>query len=142
MNAVPGCEAMPLSVVMFASLSGMHAMPGLIGLAGSPSGRGEDCVSHMAIPNQNAGCSWKLEGLRSGRDACRGDRIGRQGQDVLHAVPAPGMIRVEEKRRLIVADVRRERFEIVHLGAEVAADAALDVRVDVPGRNRCAGEEI
>src|SRR5439155_1429833 len=34
---------------------------GLIGLAGSPSGRGEDCVSHIAIPNQNAGCSWKLK---------------------------------------------------------------------------------
>jgi len=49
------------------------------------------------------------------------------------------MIRVEEKRRFVVADVRRERFEIVDLGAEVAADAALDVRVDVPGRDRCAG---
>src|SRR3954468_5920101 len=61
MNAVPGCEAMALSVVMFVSLSGVHAMPGLIGLAGSPSGRGDDCVSQIAIPNQNAGCSSKLK---------------------------------------------------------------------------------
>src|SRR5207248_6703857 len=68
-------------------------------------------------------------------------RIGGQGQDVLHAVPAARTIRVEEKRRLIVAHVRREGLEIVDLGAEVAADAALDVRVDLPGRDRCAGEE-
>ena len=45
---------------MLVSLSGVHVSPGLIGLAGSPSGRGEDYVSHIAIPNQNAGCSSKL----------------------------------------------------------------------------------
>src|SRR5438067_4364166 len=83
----------------------------------------------------------EVEGLRGGRDACRGNRVGRQGQHVLHAVPAAGMIRVEEKRWLIVADVRREGLEIVDLGAEVAADAALDMRVDLPGRDRCAGEK-
>src|SRR2546421_10219527 len=83
----------------------------------------------------------EVEGLRGGRDAGRHDRVGWQRQDVLHAVPAPRTIRIEEERRLIVADVRRERFEIVDLGAEVAADAAFDVRVDVPGRDGCAGEE-
>src|SRR5207244_11142280 len=83
----------------------------------------------------------EVEGLRGGRDACRGNRIDRQGQDVLHAVPAARTIRVEEKRRLIVADVRREGLEIVDLGAEVAADAAFDMRVDLPGRDRCAGEK-
>src|SRR5256885_10064603 len=66
MNAVPGCEAMALSVVMFVSLSGVHAMPGLIGLAGAPSGRGEDCVSHIAIPNQKAGCSSKVKDCARG----------------------------------------------------------------------------
>src|SRR5207249_2370589 len=83
----------------------------------------------------------EVEGLRGGRDACRGNGIGRQGQDVLHAVPAARTIRVEEKRRLIVADVRREGLEIVDLGAEVAADAAFDMRMDLPGRDRCAGEK-
>src|SRR5437867_5952627 len=66
MKAVPGCEPIESGAPgfgfswMLLSLSGVHAMPGLIGLAGSPSGLGEDCVSHIAIPNQNAGCSWKL----------------------------------------------------------------------------------
>src|SRR5436853_7700345 len=83
----------------------------------------------------------EVEGLRGGRDACRGNRVGRQSQDVLHAVPAAGTIRVEEKRRLIVADVRREGLEIVDLGAEAAADAAFDMRVDVPGGDGRAGEK-
>src|SRR5712691_13018311 len=67
MKAVPGCVAMASGAAgfgfswMLVSLSGVHAMPGLIGLAGSPSGRGDDCVSQIAIPNQNAGCSWKLK---------------------------------------------------------------------------------
>src|SRR5712692_5103248 len=67
MKAVPGCVAMASVAVgsgfswMLESLSGAHVRPGLIGLSGSPSGRGDDCVSHIAIPNQNAGCSWKLK---------------------------------------------------------------------------------
>src|SRR6266700_6010313 len=43
------------------SLSGAQVRPGFIGFDGSPSGRGADCVSHMAIPNQKAGWSWKLK---------------------------------------------------------------------------------
>src|SRR3989440_770222 len=67
MKAVPGCVAIASGAEgsgfswMLVSLSGVHARPGLIGFAGSPSGRGDDCVSHIAIPNQNAGCSWKLK---------------------------------------------------------------------------------
>src|SRR5438034_6920233 len=66
MKGVPGCVLMESEAAgsgfswMLLSLSGLHSMPGLIGLAGSPSGRGDDCVSHIAIPNQNAGCSSKL----------------------------------------------------------------------------------
>src|SRR5436309_1907269 len=66
MKAVPGCDPIESGVPgfgfswMLLSLSGVHAMPALIGLAGSPSGRGDDCVSHIAIPNHNAGCSSKL----------------------------------------------------------------------------------
>src|SRR2546427_13008989 len=67
MKAVPGCVLMESGAAgsgfswMLLSLSGMHARPGLIGLAGSPSGRGDDWVSHIAIPNQNAGGSSKLK---------------------------------------------------------------------------------
>src|SRR2546428_11397514 len=90
MNAVPGCEAMALSVVMFASLSGVHAMPGLIGLAGSPSGRGEDCVSHMAIPNQNAGCSSKLKDcVAVGTPVGATGSVGR-GRTYCMRFPLPG----------------------------------------------------
>src|SRR2546422_10101692 len=66
MKAVPGCVLMESGAAgsgfswMLVSLSGMHGRPGLIGLAGSPSGRGDDWVSQIAIPNQNAGCSSKL----------------------------------------------------------------------------------
>src|SRR5438552_2926035 len=37
---------------MFASLSGAH---------GSWVNCGDDWLSHIAMPNQNAGCSWKLK---------------------------------------------------------------------------------
>src|SRR5437899_12170131 len=71
MKAVPGCVLMESGAAgsgfswMLVSLSGVHVSPGLIGLAGSPSGRGDDCVSHIAIPNQNAGCNWKLKDCAS-----------------------------------------------------------------------------
>ena len=71
MKAVPGCVLMESGAAgsgfswMLLSLSGAHVRPGLIGLAGSPSGRGDDCVSHIAIPNQKAGCSSKLNDCAS-----------------------------------------------------------------------------
>src|SRR5712692_4039898 len=83
----------------------------------------------------------EVEGLGGRRDARRRDRIGRQGQDVPHLVPAPRLVRVEEQRRLVVADVGRERFEVVDLGAEATASAAVDVSVNVPGRDWSAGEQ-
>src|SRR5438067_1219479 len=67
MNAVPGCVLIESGALasgfswMLLSLSGVQVNPGLMGLAGSPRGRGEDCVSHMAMPNQKAGWSWKLK---------------------------------------------------------------------------------
>jgi hypothetical protein len=47
MNAVPGCLA---SVVILESLSGAHVL----------TCSGYEAVSHIAMPNQNAGVSWKL----------------------------------------------------------------------------------
>src|SRR5438034_9238920 len=71
MKAVPGCVLMESGAAgsgfswMLVSLSGVQAISGLIGLAGSPSGRGDDCVSHIAMPNQHAGCSSKLKDCAS-----------------------------------------------------------------------------
>jgi hypothetical protein len=42
---------------MLASLSGVH---GTLGPAKLLAGFGADWSSHIAMPNQNAGCNWKL----------------------------------------------------------------------------------
>jgi len=50
------------------------------------------------------------------------------------------VVRVEEQRRLVVADVRREPVEILDFGAEVAAVAAFNVGMGISG-GRSGGEK-
>ena len=63
MKAVPGCSPTYCGEVgsgllaMLASLSGVH---GTVPPSELPPGFGADWSSQIAMPNQNAGCSWKL----------------------------------------------------------------------------------
>ena len=74
MNAVPGCWA---SGVMLESLSGVQVFVA----------SGYACESHMAMPNQNAGVSWKLQDRPGFTDG--GGSLGRVTCHELR-LPAPG----------------------------------------------------
>src|SRR5712692_1050613 len=96
MKAVPGWVLMESGAVgsgfswMLESLSGVQVRPGLIGLDGLPSGRGADCVSHIAIPNQKAGWSSKLKDVSEVTGAAGGS-LGRVSV-YCTSFPAPGWL--------------------------------------------------
>jgi hypothetical protein len=78
-----------VEVKMLASLSGVH---GIVAPASAdPPGFGADWSSHSAMPNQKAGCNWKLN--VPPLPSCNGWVGGSVGSVIRYCwlLPAPGV---------------------------------------------------